>query len=215
MRIFPPMSGVLLLSLTGCPTDKGDSGDSTSTTAMTSEPTGGTPTGDCACFEELEPRGFEVVCPAEVKAEITDDCSSGECILDAAAVDAALAFLATGEPGIVTWALEGESYALVADRTDDLTSPIVGVGLYADCPFSFCSGGLHVVVDGKIFTQTVQEMDLSGERSPLVGATLKEPAFFSECAKNPDVEARFDCVQAAMTAPEFSTCSPGEDLDYY
>jgi hypothetical protein len=204
-------------------TDAADTTDGGATptedTVGTTEPTTGGPSSpDCECIEETSPSRFDVVCPADIKAEITGDCTyDDECTYDEAEIDAALAFLATGEPGVVVWDINGEPSALLP-RSGDRGAPLrisALTGLAADCSDAFCTGGLHVVVDGKIYTQTIEQMDLSGQRSPLTGATLKDATFFTTCAQQPEVRDRFDCVKAAMTAPEFSQCAEGMDFDYY
>jgi len=173
------------------------------------------------CIVETFTSRFDVVCPVEIKAEIVGDCSmyEGPCTYDEDEVDAALAFLATGEPGVVIWKVASDLSGLLprsgAAARDERSGPLrtsALTGLSAECNQAFCTGGLHVVVDDKIFTQTIEQMDLSGTRSPLAGATLKDSAFFTACAADPDIAVRFDCVKQAMTAPDFALCAEGEDL---
>jgi hypothetical protein len=239
MRI-PKVEGVLLLTLTGCPktddgmTDPGTAEASTvamagttasegTTSEITTAPTTGgetttgttagesTDTGEdsCACFESIGGGAtFNILCPAAGQASIVGSCSDDVCMYDEPAVDAALAFLATGEPGIVTWNVNTGSFAASA-------SGGAVVRQKAACSAQFCVGGIHIVTgDGKIFTQTAENDDLSGSVSPLHGATLRPADFFTTCAQNPDVPARFDCVVNAMQGPDFDDCSEGEDFGY-
>ena len=136
--------------------DTGATGDAASTgaapddAASTSATTGdaastGEPADTCACFSSPGPGTFELLCPAEIKAEIDGACAGDDCTYDGVAIAAALAFLATGEPGIVLWTVDDGAVPATASpgpQTRDLG---------ATCPYQYCRGGIHIVTgDGKV-----------------------------------------------------------------
>jgi hypothetical protein len=188
------------------------SGDTTSgTTSDTTHATDDTTSGDpaCACFEPSGSDGeFTILCPAPVKASISATCGD-PCTYDEAAIAAALTFLATGEPGIVTWSVEESYYAA------PLTPRALATA--ATCSGQFCHGGIHILTgDGKVYTQEMEYDDLSGEIGPLVGATLRDATYFNMCAQDPDAAARFACIVNAAMPPKFADeCVPGDELGYF
>ena len=192
-------------------TSTGATGGGATDTSISGEATGETGgSGEsCACFSSESPGDFDILCPAEVKAEIDGACSNKVCTYDAAAVDAALTFLATGEAGIVTWKVDTGLVPIVSPRPLGPRAHATS----AHCPYQFCSGGIHVATgDGKIFTQTSMNEDSSTTISPLTGATQRAADYFKECAQNADIVARFNCVWDAGQAPDLGDCAEGDEL---
>jgi hypothetical protein len=180
-------------------TDSTDSTDSTTGDAL-----------PCACFQPSGSGGeFTILCPAPAKASASADCGGDTCTYDEAGITAALALLAAGAPGVVTWSV---------DQSDFLAPPHPrALATAANCSGQFCDGGIHILTgDGKVYSQEMEYNDLSGEIGPLVGATLRDASYFNMCAQNPELAARFACIRAAAEPPTFADeCVPGDDLGYY
>lgn len=216
MRIPNLSSGVLALTLTACPEDamttestQGPTSAMTETSTATETATETTTatTGEaspCACFEDQGGGNFKLSCPGEVKAAIEGSCSGGACDYDGDAVTAALEFLATGQPGVVTWNLNRDPMNLPA-------SPRV-LPEMATCSNQQCDGGILIVTpDGLAFSQTVTYDDLLGSVTALTGGQLQPASYFSGC--DGTVEQRFACVENAMIDRSFN-CVDGANLDY-
>ncbi len=190
-------------------TSAGTSGDTSSTSAGATGDAASTgePLDTCACFSSPGPGEFELLCPAEIKAEIDGACAGDNCSYDDIAIAAALAFLATGEPGIVLWTVDDG--AIPATASPDLRTRDLG----ATCPYQYCRGGIHIVTgDGKVFTQTRESSDIPSVVSPLASATLRPAMYFADCAQNPDVAARFACVTDPGQSPFFEPCAEGTEF---
>lgn len=197
---------------TGATGDAASTGAATDDAASTSATTGdaastGEPADTCACFSSPGPGTFELLCPAEIKAEIDGACAGDDCTYDGVAIAAALAFLATGEPGIVLWTVDDGAIPATASprpQTRDLG---------ATCPYQYCRGGIHIVTgDGKVFTQTRESSDIPSVVSPLASATLRPALYFADCAQDPDVAARFACVTDPGQSPFFEPCAEGTEF---
>jgi len=190
-------------------TDTTDAG----TTDTTTDTTGGALA--CPCFEPSGSDGeFTILCPAPMKASVSASCGD-PCTYDEAAIATALTFLATGEPGIVSWSVDDSDF-LVPPTPRVMRDPRA-LATAATCSGQFCTGGIHILTgDGKVYSQEMEYNDLSGEIGPLVGATLRDATYFNMCAQNPELAARFACIRDAAEPPTFADeCVPGDDLGNY
>lgn len=114
------------------------------------------------------------------------DCDPGLLtIADEAPLDCALAALADGTLGRVSWKITGGRGFAVTDVSLDL------------------------VGDGTVFRQASEHEDYAAEVHDVTRHPLPPPAYFADCLASPSWLSRFQCVQQATSCAALETCLKG------
>jgi len=174
------------------PTSGGDTADGTTAAAC-----GAAGIDDCCCFAvsgDADHPILGIVCMAEEATcgapqalcpDAQTKCQGADLqVTSAEGLDCALAALASGKPGLVSWGVSASD------------------GIHGSVH------NLFVQADGSAFVSTYAYDDVSYIYSAVERRALQAPSFFSDCAAKPDNE-RFDCLEQATLGAATETCVAG------
>ena len=132
----------------------------------------------CCCFEAGESRPL---CGTHLLCQ--EIVFSGEGSLETscqAAIDCALQAFIANKPGTLRW----------LNRLE----------------LGYETRQIHIVGDGTVFTAGTHNEDLGCVILPVERRNLKPMGFFSECAANPSVAARLECILYAFVGDPIEIC---------
>ena len=178
---------------TGAPTSGGDTVDDGTTAAAC----GAGGIDDCCCFEVRGAADHPILSIVCVAGETPCMAPQAQCpdaqtqcgvadltVTSAEGLDCALAALASGKPGLVSWGITASD------------------GIHGSTHNLFMQPG------GAAFVSTYTYDDMNYTYSAVERRALQPASFFTDCLAKAD-NARFDCLESASVGPATETCVDG------